>query len=353
MKKLLTTAASAVLLGLTSQANAEIMMYNKGEASVSIGGYVKVDARHQDGDLAYRPFFIGNNPGAVDTNETRIYANESRLQFKVRHGDVTGVIEVDFYGSGGNEIISNSYGTRLRHAFIKYDGWTVGQTWSSFMPLHALSETLDFGGPHVGEVFIRQGMVRYSNGGWTFAIENPETFGAGNSGSSQESYVDFVGRYDFKGDWGQASVAGLLRKVDQSGVDDTAAAINLAAKIKAGGKNDFRAQITLGEYGRYAGTTAVPDVAIEDGVTVVEEGVSYKVSYRHFWNDSTRSTFYYGASDADVTGQDRSHWGVNVIKSLTTKLKVGVEAGKYTVDDSALPGDLSSNYVQFSAAFVF
>lgn len=351
MKKLFTTATSAVLLGLASQANAEITIYNLGEASVTIGGYVKVDARHQDGDLAFRPFFIGNNPGVVDTNETRLYANESRLQFKVKHGDVTGVIEVDFYGNDGNEIVVNGYGTRLRHAFITYDGWTIGQTWSSFMPLHALSETLDFGGPHVGEVFIRQGMVRYSNGGWTFAIENPETFGPGASGSAQESYVDFVGRYDFKGDWGQGSVAGLLRKVDQSGIDETAAAVNLAAKIKAGGKNDIRAQITLGEYGRYSGTTAVPDVAIENGQTVVEEGVSYKISYRHFWDATTRSTLYYGASDADVTGNDRSHWGVNVIRNLTEKFTVGVEVGKYSIEDNDL--DLSANYVQASAAFVF
>ncbi|MGB3727342.1 MAG: DcaP family trimeric outer membrane transporter [Glaciecola sp.] len=353
MNKILTTAAVAVSLGLASQANAAVTVYKDDNSSVSIGGYVKLDARHQDGDLAFRRYFIGNNPGAVDTSETRLYANESRLQFKVQHDDVTGVIELDFYTAEGNEVISNSHGARIRHAFIKYKNWTVGQTWSTFMPLHALSETLDFGGPHVGEVFIRQAQIRYTSGGWSFAVENPQTFGGGNSGSAQESMVDLIGRYDFKGDWGQASVSGLVRKVDQSGVDETAAAINAAAKIKIGDKDDIRFQVSVGEYGRYAGTTAVPDVAVDaDGEVQVEDGTSYTLSYRHFWNETTRSTIYIGGSDADVSGQDRQHWGANVITNLTPKLKTGIEVGRYTVSDN-LPTDLSSNYVQLSAVFAF
>jgi hypothetical protein len=64
----------------------------------------------------------------------------------------------------GNEMVSNSSNPRLRHFFISYKNWMVGQNWSTFMPLHALSESLYFGGPHLGEVFARQTQIRYSYG---------------------------------------------------------------------------------------------------------------------------------------------------------------------------------------------
>lgn len=350
MKFTTKLAASAVLLGLASQANAAVTLVKTDDTTVSIGGYVKADLRHVSGDLAYRDLWIGNNPGAVDTSQTKLNIKESRLQFKVQHDDVTGVIELDFYGSGGNEIISNSTGPRIRHAFIKYNEWTIGQTWSTFMPLHALSETLDFGGPHVGEVFIRQSQIRYSKGGWSFAVENPETFGS--SDSTKESVPDFVGRYDHKGDWGQISVAGLVRQLDQNGVDETAVAGNIAAKFLLSGKDDVRVQLSVGEFGRYAGTTAVADIAANDqDETAVEDGLAYTVSYRHFWNDSTRSTVFYGNGQSNLADNDRSHWGVNLITNITPKLKYGVELGEYKVEDQDL--NLSSAYFQLSAQFAF
>lgn len=350
MKFTTKLAASAVLLGLASQANAAVTLVKTDDTTVSIGGYVKADLRHVSGDLAYRDLWIGNNPGAVDTSQTKLNVKESRLQFKVQHDDVTGVIELDFYGSGGNEVISNSTGPRIRHAFIKYNEWTVGQTWSTFMPLHALSETLDFGGPHVGEVFIRQSQIRYSKGGWSFAVENPQTLGS--SDETKESVPDFVGRYDHKGDWGQISVAGLLRQLDQNGIDETAVAGNIAAKFLLSGKDDIRVQLTVGEFGRYAGTTAVAGIATNDqGETEVESGLAYTVSYRHFWNDSTRSTVFYGNGQSDIADNDRSHWGVNLMTNVTPKLKYGVELGEYKVEDQNL--NLSSAYFQLSAQFAF
>ena len=121
----------------------------------------------------------------------------------------------------------------------------VGQNWSTFMPLHALPEALDFGGPHVGEVFIRETQIRYTHGNWQFAVENSETNGDGDIGSPSsavglsgneadpdESIPDFVARYNYSGDWGQASFGALLRKIDQGGLDKTGTAFNVAAKIK-------------------------------------------------------------------------------------------------------------------------
>jgi hypothetical protein len=357
MKKLLSLAAVAVSMGLASQANAAVVLAESGDTKVTLGGFVKLDVRHTNGDLSEggnsRGYWIGTGSVTPNRSHTDFNANQSRVQLKVEHGGVTGVFEVDADTAEGNEIISNSAGIRIRHAFIKWDKWLVGQTWSTFMPLHALAETLDFGGAHVAEAFIRQGQVRYTNGGLSLAIENPETFGGG-AGDNEESMPDLIARYDFKGDWGQANVGALFRKVDQSGIDETAVGFNAAAKIKTGGKNDLRVSVSHGEYGRYVGTVAVPDVIEVDGETKVEEGTSFTLAYRHFWNDSTRSTFFYGNSTTDLGDRDRTHWGVNVINQITPKLKAGVEFGQFSIDETL--GGLEnpdSNYLQFSAVYAF
>ena len=70
-------------------------------------------------------------------------------------------IEMDFsVTSGGDERISNSYSPRMRHAFLSYDNWLFGQTWSTFMNVGTLPETLDFIGNTDGAVFVRQ--ARYT-----------------------------------------------------------------------------------------------------------------------------------------------------------------------------------------------
>ena len=83
---------------------------------------------------------------------------------KYTHGDVMGFIEMDFWGGGGNEIVSNSANPRIRHAFIKYKDVLAGQTWSTFMNTSAIPESADFAGATLGLVFIRQGQVRYTMG---------------------------------------------------------------------------------------------------------------------------------------------------------------------------------------------
>ncbi|MGB3725998.1 MAG: DcaP family trimeric outer membrane transporter, partial [Glaciecola sp.] len=288
----------------------------QGTTKVTMGGYAKVDVRHVSGDVAYQDYWLGNFPGGVatDTSHTGFNVRESRLNFKVQHNDISAVVEMDFYGGDGNEVVSNSTNPRLRHFYINYKNWMIGQNWSTFMPLAALPEALDFGGPHVGEVFIRQTQIRYTTGNWQFAIENPETNGDGDNGTSSsavgvtganadkdESIPDFVARYNHKADWGQVSVGTLFRKVDQGGIDETAIAANVSGRIKTVGKDDFRFQISVGEPGRYVSAALTPDIVLNaDEQTVVEETTAFTVAYRHFWNESTRSTIFYGAAETDT-----------------------------------------------------
>ncbi|MBO1255119.1 hypothetical protein J3L16_05385 [Alteromonas sp. 5E99-2] len=375
MKKT-NTLTTLILLGtslLSFNALSAIELLDKSknlpDTHVSVSGYLKVDARHVNGDVGYQDYWVANIPGgeAIETSTTAFNFRESRLGIKGSHKDVSGYVEIDFYGGGGNEIVSNSTTPRIRHLFIEYKNWKVGQTWTTFMPLAAIPETLDFGGPHVGEAFIRQTLIRYTNGPWQFAIENPETNGDGDNGFSSsavgltgtdadpdESIPDFIGRYNHDAKWGRLTFATLFRIIDQGGLDETAFGFNVSGKIKTFKKDDLRFQINHGDLGRYVSAGLTPDIVVNPTTneTEVETTTAFTISYRHFWTETMRTTAFYGSGQTDILDRKRNHWGINLIEDITPYLNIGAEFGNYSVDDAAIE-DIDSNYFQLSAKFTF
>ncbi len=353
MNKITKTAiAVAALISAPAFAGYEVKLDDN--QKLTFGGFFKADVRHTNGDQAARDFWIGTSTYAEDTHQTTINARESRFNVKYQNGDVTGFLEYDFYGSDGNSKVSSSYDPRMRHAFIKYKNWTVGQTWSTFMPLGSIADALDFGGAHVGQVFVRQGQVRYTTGGLELAIENPSE----DNGHNQ-AIPDLVGRYTFKGDWGQVAVAGLARTFDNDGdvtkADGVQFAYSLYGKIKTFGKDDFRFAYNGGAAGRYVS----PGHNANDMVDAngdLKETVAYTVAYRHFWTDTLRSSIYYGHSEVENfygegLDSDRSHIAINLIKQLNKQLSVGVEYGNYDADINATE-QADSDYLQVSVKYV-
>ncbi len=363
--------AAAVAMCSASQAFAGYT-FDLGDGNkVTFGGYIKADMRYVDGDVKYQDYWRGNNPGFEDTSKFGMTVSETRFNTKYEHGDVTGFIEMDFYGGDGNEVATNSTNPRLRHAFVKYKGWMAGQYWSTFTPMKAWMDALDFGGPIVGEVFVRQPQLRYSSGNFQFAIENPETWGndyldkGGNGGGNDPStvdsdakYPDLVATYAFKGDWGEVQLGLLYRTLEgdsndsgRDDIDESALAYNIGGKINLG-KDDIRFQINAGESGRYVGAGMVNDIVIdEDGQYEVEETTAVTLAYRHLWNERWRSTAYLGYAETDVTDYERAHWGVNLIRQLTPALSVGAEIGEYDVSDGGDAENGDSMYFQLSAKF--
>ncbi|TWX67939.1 hypothetical protein ESZ36_11690 [Colwellia demingiae] len=339
-KKLLL--ASPLLVAATA-ANAGYDIKISDEDKISFGGYIKVDARYVDGNVAYRPFWIGKGAKlAEDASQFNIFANETRFNMKYTHGEVMGFIEMDFWGGGGNEVVSNSAHPRIRHAFIKYKNVLAGQTWSTFMNTSAIPESADFAGATQGLVFIRQGQVRYTMGDFQFSLENPETAGGD---TANDSVPDVVARYNLKGDWGSVSLSALGRQVNtMSGNSETAIGGSIAGRIKTIGKDDFRFQFHQGEVGRYVGVGFAPDVVGDK----VEDTTAYLAAYRHYWTETLRSTVLYGSAEADVSGAESSQWSVNLFENLTKQLAVGVEVGQYRQDNL----DADSNYAQVTMKYV-
>ena len=343
-KKLLLATG---LLAMAGAANAGYSIKIDEDQTITFGGYIKADARYLSGTVSTGgvtndDYWIGYGTVVDDMSKTKFSVNETRFNTKYVNGDVTGFIELDFYGGGGNQIISNSSHPRLRHAFIKYKSIMVGQTWTTFMNTSALAEAADFGGPLTASAFIRQGQVRYTMGGFQVSIENPYS---DKGDSNQDSIPDVIAKYTFKGDWGNVSISGLARQLNTVGGNtESAVGYGVAGRIKTFGDDDIRFQLHGGNTGRYVGVVAARDLVGENA----EDTTSYMFAYRHFWTDGVRSTAFYGSTEADLADTKRVHWGVNLFKNYTKKLSFGVEFGNFEMAEV----NESSDYFQFSAKYV-
>jgi len=326
----------------------------------TVGGMVRMDAmwtETSDGFIGKgnsgRDFYLpvttpvspqgipGTSHGYFDA-----HAKFSRLWFDATTildggGKLGARIEVDFAGGNqlGNTRATNTYGTTIRHAYITYNNWLVGQTFSNFMDVAALVDSVDFVGPMDAVTFSRQPQVRYTHGGWTVSLENPETtvntFG---NGIGYNTIPDLIGRYTHRAGWGHVSFGGIVRQLKARSNDptETGYGLTLSGLVKLGSSTDFRYQVNAGDgIGRYIGLSAVaPDAYLKNnelealGVWAAYAGV------RHVINPNLRGNLYYATShwdndnDAAFTGFTKKvqSWHANLIWSPVPKLDFGVEA---------------------------
>jgi hypothetical protein len=325
----LCASAAAVLLCVSGSAVAQ----DGPTTTYKFGGYAKFDAMFSDysdgtpsGNSIIRQFYfpaqLPTGDGSSSDDITADFqGRETRINFRAdtttAGGDsITAFIEMDFLTtSNGNELISNSYSPRLRHAFIKYNKWTFGQTWSTFQDVGALPEALDFVGPAESTTFIRQAQVRYTTGNLELAVENPETFVSEGANPTDDPTVrglstmpDLIARYTFKfGDKGSyLKVAGLFRnlKIEDTGggqADETAYGISASTKLMFGNGADLRAMVTVGDgVGRYVGLAFVPDGYVDAaGNIATAEMVAAFVALRIPFGNGWRSNIMYGTTTID------------------------------------------------------
>ncbi|HEY5775913.1 MAG TPA: DcaP family trimeric outer membrane transporter [Xanthomonadales bacterium] len=332
--------------------------------SYKFGGYIKLDTMFSDyssgsysgaGREFYIPATVPVGPdGANGESYLDFQAKESRINFRSDHvldnGAKLGTFfEMDFMLSGqGDERISNSYAPRVRHAFVTYNKWLFGQTWMTFFNVGALPENLDFVGPAESTIFGRQAMIRYTNGNWQVAFENPEStitpYGGGGRIVTDDNKVpDVVLRYNLKGDWGSFTAAGMVRQLRYEGpsggmnINDstTSYSISVSGKFDFANKDDFRWMASWGQgIGRYIGlNTSNGAVIDENGNLSAIDQTGVFGSYRHLWNDQWRSNFTVGYlaidNDTALTGtsatKNATSYHANIIYSPQPKLDFGLE----------------------------
>ncbi len=357
------------------------------ETQIKVGGFIKMDAFVSDYSKAPTvgngdDFFI---PRSLHTSgESRdprlnLHSKETRFWLKSstpsERGDIRTYFEIDFlHGQQGDERVGSSFSPRLRHAEISWGHWTVGQTWTNFFNTSSLPEYVDFLGP-VGVVFARQAQVRYmlptEHGSWVFTLENPETtltpFGGGIRIDADDSVIpDLIVRRNWTADWGNISVAAMLRqlKIDRVGLDDSeiGGAIGLAGKFKVGDRDDVRWQANYGNaLGRYMGLNSY-NVGALDANGQIHLTTEYGVlaAYRHVWNfklhSSLGGSFSQADNDTDISGiaepgaYQSAH--VNLIWSPVQRMSFGAEYiwGRRE-DDSGDDGIL--NRFQLGAKYIY
>ncbi|KAF1685240.1 hypothetical protein B1992_12720 [Pseudoxanthomonas broegbernensis] len=353
----------------------------------SYGGFIKMDAMATDtsdgriadgssGRLFYVPSTI---PVAGDGGDpyADFHAQFSRFWLSADHvtdaGDtLKGYVEMDFFGGGsntlaGNETATNTYAVTLRQAYVSWNNWLAGQTWSNFMDVAALPDAVDFVGPTDGTVFVRQAQLRYTRGPWSVSIENPQTtvtsyLGAARSNSGDNALPDVTARWQAKGGWGHFSVAGLLRQFKAGDRTDGGMAVSVSGKYNLGASDDIRYAANAGSgIGRYLGFGIGSDVVTDAGGDIQAlDGYGGFVAWRHAFGPKLRGNLMYAAShfdnDASITG-----WGVtertqsfhaNLIYSPLPKLDVGAELiyGQRSLEDDR-EGDLKRLHTHIKYSF--
>jgi outer membrane murein-binding lipoprotein Lpp len=353
-----------------------------------VTGFVKADAMWtdtSDGEIADsssgRDFYIpGTIPigGEDEGVDLTAHVKQSRFNFgtdTILDGGskLMTRFEIDFFGSvTGNQRVSNTYAPVLRHAYVQWGNWLVGQTWSNFMDVATLPEAADFIGTTDGTTFVRQPQVRYTKGGFSLSAENRETtltpFGGGAQISSDDGeFPDFTARYAWKGSWGHVALAGLLRQLAHettgaNAIDDSiwTGAVSLSGKYMIG-KDDIRWMALYGNLGRYVGLNFSNDAVIDAGGDLESiDGYAGFIAYRHMWTDQWRSTFTYALQDYDnevaFTGPNANKssdsWTVNLFYSPLPKLDIGAEFRMATRElESGADGDL--NRFQLTTKYSF
>ncbi|MGO1069869.1 DcaP family trimeric outer membrane transporter [Lysobacter sp. CA199] len=334
----------------------------------SYGGFIKLDSAvtsTNDGDIADgsvgRLFYVpkaipvGGGNAKEGSADTDMGANFSRFWFAadtdLESGDkLKGYLEFDLFGGGstaftGNEIATNTYALTLRHAYVTWNKWLAGQTWSNFQDANALPDTVDFLGPTEGTVFVRQAQLRYTSGPWSFSIENPETVYTPFRGNMAQvagddgAVPDVTARYTAKGDWGHFSVGALARQLKyQTGrINDsnTGYGISVSGKWNLGARDDLRYMVTTGSgIGRYIGL-ALNNDAVLDGAGDLEniDLISGFVGWRHVFSPKLRGNLFYSRAEYDnktaLTGlgitKSAQSAHVNLIYTPIPKLDIGAE----------------------------
>ncbi|WP_028886707.1 DcaP family trimeric outer membrane transporter [Teredinibacter turnerae] len=382
----IAVAATTILSG----ASHAVTVGKINETTVTLGGFIKLDAistDYSDGTAAAgsigRDFYVPSTTPVGGESENRVFDMHAR-QTRFNLGTLTELdghklktfIELDFMATpNGDERISNSYTPRLRHAFLQYDNWLMGQTWSTFQNVGSLPETVDFIGNTDFGIFVRQAQIRYTAGGFQFAVENPETtitpFGGGGRIVADDNMLpDFVARYNLKAGGLDMAFAGLARELSYNtegsggNIDSstTSFGLSITGKYTFPNKSDLRFGVNTGSgMGRYIGLNVANGAVLDaDGELEAIDSTAAYIAYRHMWNAKWRSNVTYSAieidNDTDLTGMgvtsSTSSVRVNLFYSPVPALSFG---GEVAVANRELESEVdgSMTRLQFTAKLGF
>lgn len=196
-------------------------LVTKGGAEFELYGNVRADASYQFKGPSTMYNYISAVPleGSVNegnnSDKFQSTLNATRFGFnfktpKIGNHSVGGKVEMDFFGGAGRDTF------RIRHAYLTYDQWLIGQTWSNFNAVEYFPETVD-ASLSVGGSLTRVPQVKYSypvdkNMNLAFSLEDSKAETVTTSGTqgfttdakAKLKLPSAVGRLNYKFDNGSA-----------------------------------------------------------------------------------------------------------------------------------------------------
>ncbi|MEH6570575.1 MAG: DcaP family trimeric outer membrane transporter [Halioglobus sp.] len=340
-----SSSAPAAVAALPAQAQ------EKPGPGFDIYGFVMADAIYDfkrvdpDWNDTLRVTTIPTNEGQYGADGEFIFSvRQSRLGIKgdwdTSAGKVTALFEGELYGVGGD---AGQTTPRLRHAWVTWNDFGMGQYWSNFMDADVFPNTVDYWGP-TGMVFYRNKQARYTwhmgEDEFAIALEDPDTALSvgkfrdvciGEEGNSCESTIgdevkkwndvpDLSVRYRDKTDWGHWQLAGIARKLGFERRDtgekdyEFGWGINASTVINTTARDRLKLQVVYGEgIGNYlndGGLDLAPsnDTLLGNSATAVPL-LGVVAYYDHYWNDKWSSSIGWSTTILDTTdGQDGSEF---------------------------------------------
>lgn len=241
---------------------------------LTVYGYIKGDLIYDlDTDLGTTVFGLGSiTPGGNTGSNFRGQAIQSRLGIRASGNGASGVLEGDFFGSGGG-------GFRLRQAYVDIGNLRFGQNWTNFMPIESYPSTLDFQGP-AGIPFARVTQARYtydtdSGFGYSASIEQ-------SAASSSDPALTAAAFYTGNNYFLKLAAVGTTLSDPAGNVD--AFGVNLSGNAQLWEGGSINASLTSGEaissYQVFGGSDTFGGSAVESlGLTLA---VSQQVSDWNF-----------------------------------------------------------------------
>ena len=317
------------------------------ETSIRLYGYAEAHLIHDLGrsspsdnftDLMFQP--VGSDVLANDAlrlkGKTKLTAQTSRFGFEsstpTGAGTFNTKLEMDFYAYNGTEGGQNRNRLRLRHAYGEYAGFLIGQTWSTFMDLDNLPETVDFNGP-IGAPFSRRTMIRYTYGdaraGYklTAALEDPEDQFVG--GSANERMPQIVLRADKSFDWGAVNVRALAHEKRSLTATKRGYGFGLGGNFKLTDKDLLMGQYTAvdGDVDQLYGSNGYAIDAA--GAITFDKNQGLVVGYAKTFNDQLRGTVAFGMNQGKtaqaVDNKRLQQLFVNLVYSPIKNVELGGE----------------------------
>lgn len=278
---------------------------------LTVGGRIQLSMSYASPQTT---FFVNNV--SLDThndNGLLMSARDSRFWIKTKtpseYGFVRSIIEFDFLAkSEGNEKVTNSYEPRIRHAYVEFDGFTIGQANSAFnsdAPLDTIYFSFNY-------AFARQPLIRYkinqNHFSYTISFEQPETTLLNQDATlitpKDDVMPDTILKAQYFSGWGEASLALMGRYINQNNyVESTrdsklSYSGNFSTLIKVFELDDIRldAQYGLG-LGRYLAFNPYPSGTIDShGKIQLQPSYGGHIGYRHWWEKNIKSTLGYSYS---------------------------------------------------------